>query len=324
MVRLSRKKIYWIAIVFLLLVVFLGILWVILAQPTWVTNNPSSISVNKDRLKEHVRFLSIDAFPRHDMTPLQLEKAASYIEKYWGEIGYRVERQEVPRNNKKYFNIIGHLNEGKGHKMVIGAHYDGCLQTPGADDNASGVAGLMELSVLLANANLSYEIEVVAYALEEHGLIGSMTHAKSLSDKKEQLDGVLVFEMIGYFSDEPYSQKFPLPLLYLYYPNQGNFIALVGVIGQRPFTKLVKQGMQGSTNLPIYSLNAPTSLKDINRSDHAAYWQFGFPAIMITDTANFRNSAYHTSNDTIDRLDFDRMAQVVISVYNFLVTRKIN
>lgn len=324
MIILRRKKniafIFGIAFLF---IVFIG-LWEILAQPTWVKNNPSSISVNKEKLKEHVRFLSIDAFPRHDMTPLQLEKAASYIEKNWEEIGYRVERQEVLRNNKKHYNIIGHLNEGKGHKMVIGAHYDGCLQTPGADDNASGVAGLLELSALLTKANLPYEIEVVAYALEEHGLIGSMTHAKSLSDKKEQLDGVLVFEMIGYFSDEPYSQKFPLPLLYLYYPNQGNFIALVGVIDQRPFTKLVKQGMQGSTNLPIYSLNAPTSLRDINRSDHAAYWQFGYQAIMITDTANFRNSAYHTHNDTIDRLDFDRMAQVVISVYNFLVTRKIN
>lgn len=306
----------------LLILVFFSV-WLIIAQPSWSKNKPISVPISHEKLKEHVRFLSVEAFPRHEMTILQMEKAARYIEESFGNNGCIVERQEVISRGRSYYNIIGKLNVGLGHKMVIGAHYDSCFDTPGADDNASGVAGLIELSALLAKANLPFEIELVAYTLEENGLIGSAVHAKALSQKNEKIDGVIVFEMIGYFSDESNSQKYPLPLLNMFYPSQGNFIAVVGIINQRHFTKNVKSGMQGSTDLPVYSINAPISLRDIARSDHASYWQYGYDAVMITDTANFRNEAYHTNKDTLDRLDFERMGKVVLSVYNYLATRKL-
>ena len=128
--------------------------------------------------------------------------------------------------------------------------------------------------------------------------------------------------MIGYFSDQFLSQKYPMPMLYLYYPFKGHFITVVGSMSQREFTKSVKVGMQGSTDLPIFSINAPASLPGIDFSDHRNYWLYDYQAVMITDTAFYRNTAYHKPEDTLDRLDYNRMGQVVLSVFQYLKTKK--
>jgi hypothetical protein len=322
--KFNRKNIF--RIIAGLIVFFLLAVWFVVGQPSWSKNNPVNLSVDVEKLKSHVKFLSIDSFPRNENNLVQLEKVASYIEESFRSSGLVVERQELRVRSKNYYNIIGHLNAGKGHKMIVGAHYDSCWSTPGADDNASGVAGLLELATLLVKAELPYEIEFVAYTLEEppyfgSPAMGSAVHAKRLDEKKEKIDGVLVFEMIGYFSDINFSQKYPMPMLYLYYPFKGNFITVVGATNQMGFTKEVKIGMQGSTDLPVYSINAPTYLPGVDFSDHASYWRYDYQAVMITDTAFYRNEAYHKKEDTMDRLDFERMAKVVLSTYNYLKTR---
>lgn len=326
MIKLNRKKI--VNTIAIILAIFLLLAWIVVVQPSCSHNKPVKEVVNTELLKKHVKFLTTDCFPRNSSTPGQLEKAALYIEESFIKSGCAVERQKVLARGGDYSNVIARLNVGKGHKMIIGAHYDSCWSTPGADDNASGVAGLLELAGLLAKKDLPYEIELVAYTLEEPPyfgglMMGSAVHARGLNRNKEKIDGVIVFEMIGYYSDTFLSQKYPIPMLYLYYPFQGNFITVVGSMSQREFTKRIKIGMQGSTDLPVYSINAPTSLPGIDFSDHRNYWLYDYQAVMITDTAFYRNTAYHKSNDTPDRLDYDRMGKVVLSVYQHLITKEV-
>lgn len=298
-------------------------IWLIIAQPSFRYNLPATETVNPEILKAHVKYLSEDCFPRNENTLSQMEKAATYIEESLQNSGCIIERQEVMARSKKYSNVIGRLNIGKGNKIIIGAHYDSCWLTPGADDNASGVAGLLELAHLAAKANLTYEIEFVAYALEEPPyfggpLMGSVVHSKSIFARKEKIKGVIILEMIGYFSDDWFSQQYPFPLLHLFYPCKGNFITVVGATNQMSFTKQVKIGMKGSTDLPVFSINAPTFIPGIDFSDHRSYWKYDYNAVMITDTAFYRNKEYHKAGDTYDRLDYHRMGQVILSIFNYL------
>ena len=163
-------------------------------------------------------------------------------------------------------------------------------------------------------------MELVAYVLEEPPffrtpLMGSAVHAASLATEKENIAGVIVLEMVGCFSDAKGSQSFPSPLLKLFYPSRGNFIAVIGRWDQGRWVKRVKSGMQGTTDLPVYSLRAPAAIPGVDFSDHINYWPLGLPAVMITDTAFYRNQAYHETGDTAERLDYARMSQVVVAVW---------
>jgi Zn-dependent M28 family amino/carboxypeptidase len=194
--------------------------------------------------------------------------------------------------------------------VVVGAHYDAAGPYPGADDNASGVAGLLELAALLGKSDLSGTVELVAYPLEESPFfrtsqMGSAIHANALRQ-----EGV-----VGYVTDADNTQQFPSALLSLFYPARGNFIAVVGKIGQGWLVRRVKKAMAQASSLPVYSLTAPRFLPGVDFSDHVNYWQAGYPAVMITDTAFYRNPHYHTGADTADTLDYQRMAQVVAGVY---------
>jgi len=214
-------------------------------------------------------------------------------------------------------NVIGRFGSRKGPRVIVGAHYDSCGDTPGADDNASGVASLIELAYLLQKAPPETEVELVTYALEEPPIfntdqMGSVIHAKSVAGQK--IKGVIVLEMVGYFRDEWGSQSFPSALLQVWYPSKGNFVGVVGPSDQGAWIKHVKVGMKGATDLPVYSIRAPAALPGIDLSDHASYWPHGIPAVMITDTSFYRNDAYHAPEDTADRLDYTRMAKVVIAV----------
>lgn len=203
---------------------------------------------------------------------------------------------------------------------MIGAHYDACGETPGADDNASGAAALIELGYLLGRIPPGREIELVAYVLEEPPFfrtaqMGSAVHAASISSEQDRIVGVIVLEMVGYFCDARGSQSYPSLLLKLIYPNRGNFIAVVGRWDQGQWVKRVKVGMKGTTDLHVYSIRAPSFVPGIDFSDHLNYWPLGFNALMITDTAFYRNKAYHEKGDTADRLDYDRMSKVVVAVF---------
>jgi Zn-dependent M28 family amino/carboxypeptidase len=221
--------------------------------------------------------------------------------------------------------VIALFGPQSPERVVIGAHYDGCGDTYGADDNASGVAGLLELAQLLGRETVPFQVELVAYTLEEPPFfattgMGSHVHAKSLKEQGINLRLMISLEMIGYFSDEPGSQEFPVSPLKLLYPTKGNFISVVGHAANIFTTRKVKSAMQSASDLPVYSTNVPRMIPGVDFSDHRNYWIFGYDAIMITDTAFYRNRNYHTTGDTAEKLDYGKMAKVVDGVYKFVKT----
>lgn len=201
---------------------------------------------------------------------------------------------------------------------------DAAWNFPAADDNASGIAGLIELAHLLVKTELKTKVELVAYALEEPPFfggerMGSFIHAKSLKDNKVSVRLMIALEMIGYFSDAPNSQKYPVSLLGLLYPSNGNFIVVVGNFENVLTVRRIKSVMRDASDLPVRSINAPGTINGVDFSDHRNYWHFGYNAVMITDTAFYRNPNYHTAQDTAEKLDYNRMAQVVEAVFAAVV-----
>jgi hypothetical protein len=272
------------------------------------------------RLREHVDALSKTFHPRDWETPANLDRCAEYIADHLRQAGAAVEFQDFTVEGNTYRNVIGRFGVGRQRKIIVGAHYDSCGETPGADDNASGVAGLIELARMIGGNPPAAEVELVAYTLEEPPFfggpqMGSAIHAASVAGQNERIEGVIVLEMIGYFNDEPGSQGYPLPAFKAFYPNRGNFITVVSRWDQGDWVKKLKSAMKRASELPVYSFRGPESLPGVDFSDHRNYWPHGIRAAMITNTAFHRNKAYHTPNDTADRLDYDRMAMVVAGVY---------
>ena len=223
-------------------------------------------------------------------------------------------------DGREYRNVIARFGPASGPLLVIGAHYDSCGDTPGADDNASGVAGLIELARALAARPPAHSVELVAYTLEEPPFfrtdnMGSFRHAQALAQQRREIRLMLSLEMIGFFRDTPDSQRYPMGALELLYPDEGNFVALVGGYQDFGAMRRVKGLFKGASALPATSINAPSLVQGVDFSDHASYWRFKMPAIMVTDTAFLRNPNYHGPGDTADTLDYARMAQVVRGVY---------
>ena len=282
-------------------------------------------------LQKHVEFLTQIRPFRNVENVDSLNVAADYINDELRKMGYDTDFQKYMINEKEYKNIIVKINSTNSvnakQVIVIGAHYDVCGEQSGADDNASGVAGLLELARLIKRNprfESAYNIQLVFYTLEEPPtynteFMGSYIHAKSLLVQKFDVKLMLSLEMIGFYSDKENSQTFPLDLLKLDYPTTGNFIALVSNLNNRELVRDVKNAMRDSSELPIYSINAPKSIPGLDFSDHRSYWNFGFAnAMMLTDTSFYRNPNYHLSTDTPATLDYRRMGEVVAGVYGVL------
>lgn len=272
------------------------------------------------RLEASVRWLALEAVPRDFQHPEQLERVALELETRFRTCGARVESQPFAVKGRSYRNVIARFGPEGGAPVVVGAHYDAYRNLPGADDNASGVAGLLELARLLGQAPPSFPVELVAYTLEEPpnfrtATMGSAQHAQSLRAKGQPIRAMISLEMIGYFSDEPDSQHFPVPLVGSLYPSRGNFIAVIGRFADIGLTRKVKGAMRGVPGLDTRSMNAPRFITGVDFSDHHPYWDQGYPAVMVTDSAFFRNEAYHTAEDLPERLDYQRMAKVVQGVW---------
>ncbi len=280
----------------------------------------SSVSVDPARLEFHVRLLSTTLAPRDYSHPANLDRVADYIRHEFTQAKGRVSDQPFQVDGRTYRNIIAAFGPETKERVIVGAHYDVAGPYPGADDNASGVAGLIELAHLLAASQLPMKVELIAYTLEEPPFfmtaqMGSAVHARSLKKEGALVRAMLSLEMIGYFSDAEGSQHFPRRILSLFYPERGNFITVVGKFGQGLLARRIKKAMAGGSSLPVYSINAPRSISGIDFSDHLSYWQAGYHAVMITDTSFYRNPNYHTAADTAESLDYRRMAQVVEGVY---------
>ena len=281
-----------------------------------------SSAVDKKRIMAHLQFLAGSTEARFDGNPKRLNECADYIHKEFKKLTDNVEEQKYFVGAMEYKNVICSFGPRDGERIIIGAHYDVCEMQPGADDNASGVAGLLEIARLLKNesGNLKCRIDLVGYTLEEPPnfrteRMGSAVHAKMLRDKGIKVKTMICLEMIGYFSDKPRSQEYPLGIMKLFYPNKANFIAVIGKMGQGKTTRGIKKCMNRNSSVKSISLNAPASIPGIDFSDHLNYWNYGYVAVMITDTSFYRNANYHERTDTIDTLDIDKMSEVIRGVF---------
>ena len=285
-------------------------------QPLVQSIESREASVDAAALERHVHTLAVTFHPRSVDNLVNLDRAADYVLGQLRATGAATAEQMVEADGKQFRNLIARFGPRDGPLIVIGAHYDSCGDTPGADDNASGVAGLLELARLLALNPPKHAVELVAFTLEEPPYfrtdsMGSHWHARELQRTNREVRLMLSLEMIGFYRDGAKTQAYPVSALKLLYPDEGNFIAIVAPIGDFTATRRVKGLFQGASDLPVVSINAPRSLQGVDFSDHASYWRFGMPAMMITDTSFFRNPNYHETSDTPETLDYARMAKVV-------------
>jgi Zn-dependent M28 family amino/carboxypeptidase len=291
--------------------------------------NDTSVQVDKSRLLKDLKFLINAPLARYDQHVTRLNECAKYISDEFKKLTDSVEYQKYLVEGKEYKNVICSFGPKDGARIIVGAHYDVCEDQPGADDNASGVAGLLELARLLKteSSNLKYRIDLVAYTLEEPpnfrtSNMGSAVHAKMLYDNHIKIKAMICLEMIGFFSDKPHSQEYPLGIMKLFYPTKANYIAVIGKMGQGKTTRGIKRKMNKNSDVRTISLNAPASVPGIDFSDHLNYWKYGFIAVMITDTSFYRNANYHERSDTLETLNIDKMAEVIKGLFASILNLK--
>jgi len=256
----------------------------------------------------------------------KLAASADYIEEKLKDSGCDTARQPFIFRGNTYQNIITEIqgsDPGQDSMLIVGAHYDSCEGTPGADDNASGIAGLLELARLTKEKPLKRTVRYVAYCLEEPPAYGtkhmcSYVHAESLHKEGARVFGMISLEMLGYYCDEEGSQYYPSSLFRPFYPGTGNFITFVGNFSSRGFSNSVKSAFTSVSSFPVEALNGFSIIPGVDFSDHRNYWKFGFPAFMITDTAFYRNPNYHEISDLPNTLDYDRLALLTKALYETL------
>ncbi|ENT7522158.1 M28 family peptidase [Escherichia coli] len=310
----------------------LSLTFIIFYQP-WVNAlPPTPRHASPEQLEKTVRYLTQTVHPRSADNIDNLNRSAEYIKEVFVSSGARVTAQDVPITGGPYKNIVADYGPADGPLIIIGGHYDSVSSyendqltyTPGADDNASGVAGLLELARLLQQQVPKTGVQLVAYASEEPPFfrsdeMGSAVHAASL---ERPVKLMIALEMIGYYDSTPGSQDYPYPAMSWLYPDRGDFIAVVGRMQDINAVRQVKAALLSSRDLSVYSMNAPGFIPGIDFSDHLNYWQHDIPAVMITDTAFYRNKQYHLPGDIADRLNYQKMAQVVDGVTTLLYNSK--
>lgn len=219
-------------------------------------------------------------------------------------------------NDVVYNNVVARIGDTTLPTIVIGAHYDSYSDLPGADDNASGVAGMIETMRQLQNYTGNFCLEFVAFTLEEPPFfstigMGSYQHAKRLHASKRNVYGMISIEMIGYFSDVEGSQEYPIGMMKWFYGKKADFILCTKKMVSGQFSRRITKNMLKNKHLKTNKINAPKFIRGIDFSDHRNYWAFGYDAFMLTDTSFYRNANYHHATDTPETLDYVRMAKVV-------------
>ena len=264
---------------------------------------------------------------RNHQEVARLEETASFIKTVFLSFSDSVTYQTFEVDGKTYKNVICSFGTEHASRIVVGAHYDVCESQPGADDNASGIAGLLELGRMLKNQMLKNRIDLVAYCLEEPPYfrtthMGSYIDARSLSDAKIHVKGMIALEMIGYFSDEKGSQTYPVGLLSLLYGSKGNYISLVKKFGAGKFSRSFCRRFRSAKTIKARKISAPACIAGVDFSDHLNYWKFGYSALLITDTAFYRNNNYHQKSDTLETLDLFRLGKVIDGLFSALIQMK--
>jgi Zn-dependent M28 family amino/carboxypeptidase len=276
-------------------------------------------SLVRDRLRRHVSVLAVDIGERHVWRGHSLADSAVYLETVLRDLGYVVERQRFEARGVEVLNVEAELaGAAPNGVVVVGAHYDSVIGTVGANDNASGVAAMLELARLLAGRRLPGAVRFVGFVNEEPpffltGEMGSRRYARHCRERGDRVVAMLSLETLGCYSDRSGSQSYPFPFGLLY-PRTGNFIGFVGNLRSRGLVRRSVRAFRQAARFPSEGVAAPGYLPGIFWSDHWSFWREGYPAVMVTDTALFRSAYYHTTGDTPEKIDFDRMARVVVGL----------
>jgi Zn-dependent M28 family amino/carboxypeptidase len=248
----------------------------------------------------------------------QLEAAAAYIETRFRDGGYAdVRRETFPVGGRTFANLSVEIRgtSTPSEIVLVGGHYDSVAGCPGANDNASGTAGVLALAARFARTSPARTLRFVAFVNEEPphfqtSDMGSRVCARNCRARGEDVVAMLSLETIAFYSDAPGSQRYPAPLS-LFYPSTGDFIAFVGNLGSGGLVRRAIRAFRRTTSFPSEGAALPGFLPGVGWSDHWAFWEEGYLSIMVTDTAPFRYPHYHTTEDTPDKLDYERCARVV-------------
>jgi len=285
-----------------------------------------------EQLRRDVEVLCANG-PRSTYEPASLAAAASFIDRELSAAGYRVERQSFPvwQDSASAENVIVEIRGTSRAKeiVVIGAHYDSVDDSPGADDNASGVATLLALARRFAHEKPARTLRFVAFANEEPPhfqteSMGSLRYAERCDERGETIAAMISLESLGYYRDSPGSQQYPPPLAALY-PDRGNFLAFAGNLGSRSLVLNSARAFREASSFPAEAAVLPQLIQEVGWSDQWSFWQFGWPAMMITDTAPFRNPNYHSRSDLPETLDYERLAVVtegLVAVVRYITSRE--
>ena len=286
--------------------------------PTWAGPSFPPPPADTARLHQHLQVLTTTPQPRNYQHPQVLDSVARYMQRCLRAAGAReVGEQPYAVSGQTYRNVLGSFGPAAGPRIIIGAHYDVCGEQPGADDNGTGVAALLELARLLGQQPaLPFRIDLVAYTLEEPPFfrtpqMGSYVHAAALKAAGVPVRGMIALEMLGYYDDRRHSQRYPFgPLKYIY-GSRGNYVTVAQKFGNGRFGRQFGRRYRGVADLPVKRFKAPAWLPGIDFSDHLNYWHFGYSAVLLTDTAFYRNRSYHETTDTLARLDMRRLGLAV-------------
>ena len=294
-------------------------------------NEIYSIQRTAGRLQDHLRTLTLTIGERSLYVPENHKRSAEYIESFYRDIGLKVHTEPYPYQTLTVANVVAEISfcERPSRCYLVGAHYDSVFGTVGADDNASAVAVQLEtarhLEALKGYEELDLKVKLISFALEEPPVfgtrhMGSRVYARKAKREREKIDGMICLEMVGYACHEDGCQGYPFPLMFLGYPKKGNFIGIIGNTRSRDFMLSLSRAFERNSELPVVHLTVPLSgwfLPSVRLSDHSSFWDQGFKAVMVTDTAFFRNPHYHSSSDTMEKLDYTFMAQLVESLLIF-------
>lgn len=271
----------------------------------------------ESRLRRHVETLAGDIGVRNVFRYDALQSAARYIRDEWRDQGYEVNAQSYDVNGKVCENleVTCRGSNQSSEIILVGAHYDTVHGSPGADDNASGVAGLLEIGRFLSQAHPEKTVRLVAFVNEEPPFffwkqMGSLVYAKAAKARGDRIRLMISLEMLGCYSEHPGSQTYP-PLLKYFYPDRGDFIAFVANFASMRLMRLAAGAFRAHSEFPLQTLVAPQWTPGVAASDHLSFWRQGFRAMMVTDTAYYRYGHYHRPTDTADRLHYPAMARVV-------------
>jgi Peptidase family M28 len=278
-----------------------------------LTPNESTL---REELIAHVQKLGGEIGERNLFRYPRLLETAHYIETDLTDAGYQVRRDNYQVEGKTCSNLEAELGGASQQIVLIGAHYDSVFGSPGANDNGSGLAALLALARRFAGTHNSKTLRFVAFVNEEpfyfrSSEMGSFVYAGRCRERGDQITAMISLETIGYFSDRPDSQRYPMPGLGLLYPRTGNFIGFVGNVASRSLLRSALGEFRRHAKIPSEGAALPEMVPGVGWSDQWSFWQHGYPGIMVTDTAPFRYPHYHLASDTPDKLDYDSMTRVV-------------